>query len=174
MSRQLRRRKARNELKQAKRGMNAAEKVGWRMDHNAKINPSKQPPIDKELASVFVLTPVETRQDFELALREFGEAIQASDKELPSPRIEYLAIFKPFPYDTKEEMSQVCMTILKKYSPFNVYALTTGTPPPGSDITNKKHVYAFAYHLLSIQRESQREDLQAMLASAKLDAYMSN
>ena len=120
------------------------------------------------------LTPVETRQDFELTIREFGEAIQASDKELPSPRIEYICVFKPFPYETKEEMSQVCMTILKKYSPFNVYALTTGTPPPGSDVTNKKHVYAFAYHLLSIQRESQREDLQAMLASAKLDAYMSN
>ena len=54
MSRQLRRQKARNELKRAIKGMNAAEKVGWRMDHNAEINPSKQPPIAKELASVFV------------------------------------------------------------------------------------------------------------------------
>ena len=173
-SRQLRRKLARQNLKQAKKGMNAAEKVGWRKVHDAKITPSKQPPIDKELASVFILTPVETRQDFELTIREFGEAIQASDKELPSPRIEYLAIFKPFPYDTKEEMSQVCETILKKYSPYNVYALTTGTPPPRTDLTNEKHVYAFAYHLLTNQRESQREDLQAMLASAELDAYMSN
>ena len=174
MSRQLRRQKARNELKRAKKGMNATKKVGWRMDQNAEINPSKQPPVGKELASVSILTPTETQQDFELAIREFGEAIQASDKELPSPRIEYICVFKPFPYETKEKMSQVCVTILKKYSPFNVYALTTGTPPPGSDVTNKKHVYAFAYHLLSIQRESQREDLQAMLASAELDAYMSN
>ena len=174
MSRQLRRQKARNELNRAKKGMNAAEKVGWRKVHNAKINPSKQPPIDKELASVFILTSTEDRQDFEMAIREFGEAIQASDKELPTPRIEYICVFKPFPYDTNEEMNAVCETILKKYSPYNVYALTTGTPPPGTDLTNEKHVYTFAYHLLTIQRETQREGLQAMLASAELDAYKRN
>ena len=164
-SRQLRRKRARQNLKQAILGINATQKVGWRMDPTQKSLP-KHPPIDGEVASVSILTPTKDRQDFEMAIREFGEAIQMSDEELPSPRIEYVCVFKPFPYETSEEMGQVCSTILKKYSPYNVYALTTGTPPPGTDVTNKKHVYAFAYHLLSIQRASQREDLQAMLASA--------
>ena len=174
MSRQLRRQQARNELKRSIKGMNAAETVGWRKVHDAKINPSKQPPIDKELASVFILTPVETRQDFELGIREFGEAIQASDKELPSPRIEYLAIFKPFPYDTNEEMNAVCETILKKYSPYNVYGLATGTPPPDHNPKDEQHVFAFAYHLAYMLREAYRDELQKELAQNKLRAYNRN
>ena len=168
MTRQLRRQKARNELKRAIKGMNTAEKVGWRKVDDAKKTPSKQPPIDKELASVFILAPVETRQDFELAIREFGEAIQASDVELPCPRIEYLAIFKPFPYETNEEMNAVCETILKKYSPYNVYGLATGTPPPDHNPKNEKHVFAFAYHLAHVLRDTYRDELQKELAAAEL------
>ena len=164
MTRQLRRQKARRDLKQMKRAMNATSKAGWQIRPCSKKG--KQPPVDKELTSVFILTPVKTRQDFEMTIREFGEAIQASDPELSCPRIEYICIFKPFPYETKEEMSQVCNTILKKFSPYNVYALSTGTPPPGTDFTNEKHVYAFAYHLLNIQRKTQYEVLQAELAAA--------
>ena len=91
MSRQLRRQKARSELKKARKGMGVAREVGWKEVPGMKN--SKQPPKDSEAVPVFILGPVETRQDFELALREFGEAIQAADTVLPVPRIEYIAIF---------------------------------------------------------------------------------
>ena len=170
MSRQLRRQKARSELKKVRKGMGVARDVGWKEVPGMKN--SKQPPKDSEAVPVFILGPVETRQDFELALREFGEAIQAADTVLPVPRIEYVAIFKPFPYETNEEMYAVCSTILEKYSPDNVYGLPTGTPPEDTDFTNEKHLYAFAYHLIVTQRKLQGAELEAELASKRLSIYM--
>ena len=170
MSRQLRRQKARNELKKVRKGMGLMREVGWKEVPGMKN--SRQPPKDSEAVSISILAPVKTRQDFELALREFGEGIQASDAVLPVPRIEYIAIFKPFPYETNAEMYAVCSTILDKYSPDNVYGLPTGTPPEDTDFTNEKHLYAFAYHLIATQRKLQGEELEAELVSKQLDIYM--
>ena len=78
----------------------------------------------------------------------------------------------PFPYETNEEMFSVCLTILEKYSPDNVYGLPTGTPPEEIDLTNEKHLYAFAYHLIVTQRKLQGAELEAKLASKRLSIYM--
>ena len=161
--RQSRRKKERREFKRHLKAIKASRNVGWDMKHSTKN--SKSPPTGKELASVSIQGPTESNQDFELGIREFGEAIQESDNHLPTPRIEYIAIFKPFPYETSEEMCSVCETILKRYSPYNVFGLATGTPPIDLDFTNDEHVYAFAYHLLTTMREKNGHILNAELES---------
>ena len=162
-SRQSRRKKERRDLKRHLNAMKASRKVGWDMKPGTQF--PKSPPTGKELASISIQGPTESKQDFELGIREFGEAIQESDNHLPTPRIEYIAIFKPFPYETSDEMCSVCETILKKYSPYNVFGLATGTPPIDLDPTNEKHVYAFAYHLLTTMREKNGHILNAELES---------
>lgn len=114
---------------------------GYSMDSLRKLD-------GRELVNCQVVPSELSRQDFEMTLREFGEAIQAADTELPVPRVEYLVIVKPYPYKSKAEMEKTCKTILTRYSPYNFFALIAATPPEEYDPANKEHVLAFAHYFI--------------------------
>lgn len=171
MNRQQRRKLQRKKIKQLKQATHQTHKVGWKGDMNQFSNLLDNIPSSEigSLESAYVCTSTKNRQEFDLALREFGEGIQAEDTKLDVPRLVNICIFKPHPFETSEEMYKVCMTILEKYSPHNVYAIGTGTPPDDIQMDNKQHVYAFVYHIMHTMREIHGEVLAEQLFQKQLE-----
>ena len=173
MNRQQRRKLSRQQIKQLRDSTQEGHKVGWKGDTTQFDNfidaLASSDLKDQSLGVCYVSTPTQDRQAFELTFREFGECIQVADTHLETPRIVNICVFKPHPYETSEEMYKVCYTILKKYSPFNVYAIGTATPPDGFQMDNMQHVNAFAQMIIEKMRALKGETLAVQLFQQQLE-----
>lgn len=115
--------------------------------------------------SVYFLFGNEKQEDFEIALREIGEATAVEDKGHIVPRPIFILMSKPLPDSTQNSM-KITETILKTYSPFNFIVCITFTPEKvfkgRIDFKNDKDTSAVITYIFynSIRREGFLEHIQ--------------
>ena len=108
--------------------------------------------------SLYFLSGNEKQEDFQIGLREIGEATAVEDKGHIVPRPIFILMSKPLPDSTQNSM-KIAETILRKYSPFNFIVCITFTPEKffkgGIDFKNDKDVPAMITCILyqSIRQE---------------------
>ncbi|MYF97792.1 hypothetical protein F4212_01455, partial [Candidatus Poribacteria bacterium] len=97
MNRQQRRKLEREKKKKLICSFQSAKNVGWtesEFDNDVLNDDSIS---SEQIIAPYVCTPTTDKQEFEMTMREFGEAIQQSDTVIPPPRFEYIIIIKPHP-----------------------------------------------------------------------------
>ena len=115
--------------------------------------------------SVYLLHGNEKQEEFQIGLREIGEATAVEDKGHIVPRPIFILMSKPLPDSTQNSM-KIAETILKTYSPFNFIVCITFTPEKivkgGIDFKNDKDAPAIITYILyqSIRQEGFLEHIQ--------------
>lgn len=130
--------------------------------------------------SVYFLFGNEKQEEFEIGLREIGEATAVEDKGHIVPRPIFILMSKPLPDSTQNSM-KIAETILKKYSPFNFIVCITFTPEKffkgGIDLKNDKDISAIIAYVLygSIRREGFLEHIkEGLFRQLKFRAEIEN
>ena len=130
--------------------------------------------------SLYLLHGNTKQEDFEIGLREIGEATAVEDKGHIVPRPIFILMSKPLPDSTQNSM-KIAETILKTYSPFNFIVCITFTPEKffkgGIDFKNDKDTSAIITYILyqSIRQEGFLEHIQeGLLRQLKFRAEVEN